>query len=256
MAAAVGAVVTLELCCKLYLVWHRCQRRRASPSAAACGGTAGAQAAASLSSKKAAPPVIDISASASASAAPPASPAAAGGQHVSILSSLQLTPDMLVEMEEQLVGSRNRFVCLQLVTMAREQHAAAVAAAAAGDGAVLAAAARVHVALLRAGGTLVAGALFYPRRLAEAAAGPAGSGAAAVARCARNEEHVYIELLVCSRPRAGHGSALLRAVESFARAAMREATHVRLLSVESAQGFYLAAGYGAPDGHHESCKPL
>lgn len=197
-------------------------------------------------------------------------------------------------LEAELVGSRNRFVCMQLASMAREQLGRVAAAAAAGDSQQQAQAARMHWATLEVGGALVVGALFYPRlRSGTAAAGqesagkgsPAGGGGGAacsppagVTACGAAallepeaasdpalEPHCYVELMACNQPGRGWGSLLLRQIERFAAAHAagalaapegRPLRSVRLLSVGGAQAFYRRNGYGEPDRRGEMSKPL
>lgn len=201
---------------------------------------------------------------------PPQQPA------VRIFGSLDLTLADVRRLEAELVASRNRFVCLQLATMAREQHAAVQQARAAEDSHQLAAAARMHFATLEVGGQLVAGALFYPRdcSLKGGCHGSGSEGAAAAAaagtlqltcasgcRSPANDPHVYVELLVTNQPGRGWGSLLLAAIERHAAAhaattlwaPMPPPRALKLLSVGSAQQFYRRCGYGE---HREMAKPL
>jgi hypothetical protein len=96
---------------------------------------------------------------------------------ISIRSSLQLTAAHVAELEG-LVGTRNRFVCLQLVVMVKEQHAKNQAALASGDELWLQQAELVFLATIAVGGQLVGGALFYPRLPKSGAAAPSQSSAA------------------------------------------------------------------------------
>ena len=167
---------------------------------------------------------------------------------VAILTALDLTPALLAVLEAQLVRDRNRFVCLQFCTMAREACAAAQAAVAAGDAAGLARSAALRFALMQeaGGGGYVAGCLFYPR-------------GAATSQLSPEQQHVYIELLVCAAPRRGHASSLLAAVEAHVAAspgAFGHPTHLRLLSVASARQFWECCGFSEPDKQQESSKPL
>ncbi|GAB4819729.1 hypothetical protein N2152v2_006775 [Parachlorella kessleri] len=90
---------------------------------------------------------------------------------ISVRSSLHIT-DAEVAALDTLVGSRNRFVCLQLVTMVKEQHAKNLAAATSGDTVALQQAELVFVATISVRGQLVGGALFYPRLPKELQASP------------------------------------------------------------------------------------
>ncbi|KAI7838912.1 hypothetical protein COHA_007318 [Chlorella ohadii] len=211
---------------------------------------------------------------------------------IRIFSSLELTLADVSRLEAQLVASRNRFVCLQLATMAREQLAAVQKARAAGDSRQLVAAARMHFATLEVDGLLVAGALFYPRdgsqkdrcdgrscgsaAPAEAAACTAcasphssersnGECSSSGSGCPAHDPHVYVELLVTNQPGRGWGSLLLGAIERHAAAhaatALAAASgcpprSLKLLSVGSAQQFYRRCGYGEPDERKEMAKPL
>lgn len=211
-------------------------------------------------------------------AAPPLQPA------VRIFSSLDLALADVQRLERELVASRNRFVCLQLATMAREQHAAVQQPRAASDSRQLAAAARMHFATLEVDGQLVAGALFYPRDSSRkgwcessgsdgtqqaAAEGQATSQPSTDHRSMRtssaHDPHVYVELLVTNQPGRGWGSLLLAAIEqhaaahaatALAAASGRPPRALKLLSVGSAQQFYRRCGYGEPDEHREMAKPL
>jgi len=163
-------------------------------------------------------------------------------------SSLDLSPALVQRLESELVASHNRFVCLLLASMAREQLgvvAAAVAAAAAGDAGAAARlheAARLHFATLEVGGQLVAGAVLYPRassqkggRQAEIGAaadeaggssghaapsgdgssGPGGSSSTS-SKCGPADPHLYIELITTNQRGKGWGSLLLQHIERFA----------------------------------------
>lgn len=189
---------------------------------------------------------------------------------IEIVSALDLTDRDLQRISHELAASRHRFVCLQLATMAREAHAAAAAAAAAGDQQAVARAAAQRFALLEAGGTLVAGALFYPRAGsssggleqdaarckgdAPASAAAAHAGSSCALSIGGQGTHVYIDLMVTSRPGEGWGTQLLATIEKAARRAGVGA--VRLLSVGPAQGFYARHGYCGPDASKEMCKLL
>lgn len=211
---------------------------------------------------------------------------------IRIFSSLDLTLVDVSRLEAQLVASRNRFVCLQLATMAREQLAAVQQARAAGESRQLAAAARMHFATLEVDGSLAAGALFYPRDgshksgcdgCSSSSAAPAEAAACTACAslrssersssacsgggggCAAHDPHVYVELLVTNQPGRGWGSLLLGAIERHAAAhaatALAAASgcpprSLKLLSVGSAQQFYRRCGYGEPDERKEMAKPL
>lgn len=205
-------------------------------------------------------------------AAPPAPPAAStqlAQPAVRIVSSLDLTLADVQRLERELVAARNRFVCLQLATMAREQHAAVRQALAAGDSRQLAAAARLHFATLEAEGALVAGAVFYPRDTSRkggaASCGTDSTQRPASGSCPEDEPHVYVELLVTRQPGEGWGSLLLAAVErhaaahaatSLAAPSRTAPRAIKLLSVGSAQQFYRRCGYGEPDERREMRKVL
>lgn len=193
------------------------------------------------------------------------------------------------------MSSRNRFVCLQLATMVREQCERNAAAAASGDAEWLRQAQYVFLATVSVGGQAVAGALFYPRPskpssgtslpviTLTARAGPTGTGspqqlsslATTVLHSAGSKlanppaaaaAHVYVELLCSNSPGRGYGSLLLRRIEGFVAQQVQrlEQCHpgagriqgVRLLSVSSAQKFYSRMGYSEPDEHHEMSKTL
>lgn len=205
---------------------------------------------------------------------------------IRIFSSLDLALADVQRLERELAASRNRFVCLQLATMAREQHAAVQQARAAGDSRQLAAAARMHFATLEVDGQLVAGALFYPRdsshkgwcesggsdgtqeAAAEGQAGaspPPSTDHSSMRTSSAHDPHVYVELLVTNQPGRGWGSLLLAAIEQHAAAhattalaaeSGRPPRALKLLSVGSAQQFYRRCGYGEPDERREMAKPL
>ena len=278
VAATLALLIALEAHSKLRLWW---KRRRAAPPGHATKprdeGTAlpPKQQGSHLALKEEArfslppPPVITLTASAGIAALPPAAAPPAppvflhseAGVDIEVFCSLALTSQRLAGLAE-LVGTRNRFVCLQLCTMAKEQHVSNLAAAASGDEAALAKARALHLGVARAEGTVVAAAIFYRRHLAPPDAAPLRSSPAdAEQACSRGLPHAYIQLICTSQPAKGYGSVLLRAVERFVvlnAARPGGVTHLRLLSVESARQFYARHGYrdAAAEGHHEMVKPL
>ena len=103
------------------------------------------------------------------------------------------------------MGSRNRFVCLQLVTMVREQVARNAAARAAGDAAGLAEGGLVFLATVAAeagerAGRVVGAALFYPR-LPKPPVGGAGAACERPPQLSRT-----VSLTVRAGPAAGDGA--------------------------------------------------
>lgn len=86
-----------------------------------------------------------------------------GAAAVSIRSSLDLAAEDVAALERELVGERNRFVCLQLVTMLREQVARNRTAAATGDQEWLRQAEVTFLATVAEGGRVLGAAIFYPR---------------------------------------------------------------------------------------------
>lgn len=272
----------------------RARRRRRAATSAACSPAGTPQATAGKRAGGSA--VIDITATASATQLPappaPAIPAPQLPHSIRFICSLDLTPADVARLEAELVGARNRFVCLLCHQMAKEQLEAVQALRAAPPGpaadAQHARLAAQHFAVLEAGEALVAAAFFYPRSTSTAKGGSRG-GAAPAPACANDDgsartvvagaggallaaaeapsavdPHAYVELLCCCQPGAGWGSALLAAVERFAVQHARGALAVRgrplravkLLSVGSAEAFYRRCGYGEPDQHREMAKPL
>ncbi|KAL4424563.1 hypothetical protein ABPG77_009147 [Micractinium sp. CCAP 211/92] len=91
---------------------------------------------------------------------------------VTILPSTALSPAFVQRLEIELTSTQhNKFVCLLLASMAREQLSAVVAARSAGDQQALAAAGRLCFAAVEAAGEIVAGAVFYPRDSSRKASG-------------------------------------------------------------------------------------
>lgn len=101
-----------------------------------------------------------------------------------------------------IVQSRNRFVCMQLVTMVKEQFSKVLGAAAGADPEALHAAQFMFLATLTAPetNTVVAAGLFYPR---------------ACSKDGQEMPHVYVELICCNSPGKGLGSLLLTHIEQF-----------------------------------------
>jgi GNAT superfamily N-acetyltransferase len=209
-----------------------------------------------------------------------------------LINSLDLCSSDVRRLHSDLAaGPSNRFVGLQLASMAREQLAAVAAAAATGDHGYMQAAAATYFAQLEVEGSIVAAALFYPRSCsnrkqpstcgqqtevvgcafhdsstAQQAEGCA-SGAMSAAACCdeRQDPHCYVELLVTRQPGRGWGSLLLQHIERHARqhaggsmaVGGRALRSVKLLSVESVQGFYRRNGYAGPHAEsREMCKLL
>jgi hypothetical protein len=138
----------------------------------------------------------------------------AGAARAETLPSTLWTPAHLARLADAstgLVRDRNRFVCLQLLTMAREQAAKAAIALASGDSPGLAAARAVFLSTLEAEGRVVGAALHYPRaRSKAAAAGAGGAGTGLV-------PHMYVELICTNEPGHGWGSVLLQHGERAGR---------------------------------------
>jgi hypothetical protein len=129
---------------------------------------------------------------------------------------------LVARLSSELVARRNRFVCLQVATMAAEQLASVSAARAACDARALRRAAAMFLSTLEVEGAIVAAAIHYPRARSKA---PALSAAAAAGEEEEQERdsgglfpHVYVELLCTNAPGRGYGTALLRHVEAFAAA--------------------------------------
>lgn len=102
-----------------------------------------------------------------------------------------------------LVQQRNRFVCMQLVTMVKEQYERVAAATASADVSVLHAARFMYLATLSCptSGSVLAAGLFYPRACSK-------DGTDAM-------PHVYVELLCCNSTGTGIGRRLLHHIEQF-----------------------------------------
>lgn len=158
------------------------------------------------------------------------------------LPSTRWTPELLSALSSGLIRDRNRFVCMQLATMAAEQMQKVERARAQDDPAGMRHAASVFLSTLEADGELVGAALHYPRAASKpkAQAGSCGSqegaaaavvgliggvdkAAAAVAAathvggpCSAVFPHVYVELICINQPGKGYGSTLLQHVEAFA----------------------------------------
>lgn len=148
----------------------------------------------------------------------------AGGARAETLPSTLWTPETVARLSSGLVRDRNRFVCMQLATMASEQLSKVAAARAAGDAAALRAAGSVFLSTLEAGGHVVGGALHYPRAASKAAAAavaePAGkpepAGKAASGGCGGGVfPHMYVELICINEPGKGYGSLLLQHGEDW-----------------------------------------
>lgn len=125
----------------------------------------------------------------------------AGGLVLTIKPSSSWSP-CEVEQVYSLVQSRNRFVCMQLVTMVKEQFSKVLGATAGADTAALHAAQYMFLATLTspASNTVVAAGLFYPR---------------ACSKDGLEMPHVYVELICCNSPGKGLGSLLLTNIEQF-----------------------------------------
>lgn len=207
-----------------------------------------------------------------------------------LINSLDLCSSDVQRLHSDLAaGPCHRFVGRQLASMACEQLAAVAAAAASRDRGYLQAAASTYFAQLEVEGSIVGAALFYPRSCsahqqpctegpwcasshsaASQAAGCPGCGARALAACSKQSDssaaldpHCYIELLVTRQPGRGWGSLLLQHIERHARqhatGSLAVGGHalrsVKLLSVESAHGFYRRNGYAGPHAEsREMCK--
>lgn len=107
-----------------------------------------------------------------------------------------------VEHVSSLIQCRNQFVCMQLVTMVKEQHSKVAAAAAAGDTAAMHAAKYMFLATLTSSSsnTVLTAGIFYPR---------------ACSKDGVELPHVYVELVCCNSPGKGLGSLLLQHIEQF-----------------------------------------
>jgi hypothetical protein len=115
------------------------------------------------------------------------------------ISSNSWTQQDVAQMQ-QLVQQRNRFVCLQLVTMVQEQYQKVMQAISGRESAGMQQAELMHLSTLWAGGQLVAAALFYPRSCSKG-----GS----------HQPHVYVELVCCNTPGKGYGSMLMGHIERY-----------------------------------------
>jgi hypothetical protein len=107
-----------------------------------------------------------------------------------------------VDQVSSIVQSRNRFVCMQLVTMVKEQFSKVLGAAAGADAEALHAAQFMFLATLTSpeSSSVVAAGLFYPR---------------ACSKDGQEMPHVYVELICCNSPGKGLGSLLLTHIEQF-----------------------------------------
>lgn len=146
---------------------------------------------------------------------------------------------LVARLSSELVARRNRFVCLQVATMAAEQLASVSAARTACDARALRRAAAMFLSTLEVEGSIVAAAIHYPRARSKA---PAVTAAAAAGEEEEQERdsgglfpHVYVELLCTNAPGRGYGTALLRHVEAFA-AAHAEPLLRAALDVEASGG--------------------
>uniref|UniRef100_A0A383WH71 Uncharacterized protein n=1 Tax=Tetradesmus obliquus TaxID=3088 RepID=A0A383WH71_TETOB len=133
-----------------------------------------------------------------------------GGQELqlAIKPSTEWGPEDMSRLSS-LVASRNRFVCMQLVTMVKEQHKKVTTAMAAGDTTVLHQAKFVFLGTITAAAadtgapTVVSAGLFYPRWCSKDGA---------------EMPHMYVELLCCNSPGRSYGSILLSHIEQFTAA--------------------------------------
>lgn len=125
----------------------------------------------------------------------------AEGLLLTIKPSASWTPED-VDQASSIVQSRNRFVCMQLVTMVKEQFSKVSGAAAGADMEALHAAQFMLLATLTspASKSVVAAGLFYPR---------------ACSKDGLEMPHVYVELICCNSPGKGLGSLLLTHIEQF-----------------------------------------
>ena len=101
-----------------------------------------------------------------------------------------------------LIQSRNKFVCMQLVTMAQEQHTRVKQALESGDSTAVHKAQFTYLSTLEASQELVAAAIFYPR---------------ASSKDGANFPHAYVELICCCAPGRGYGTLLLQHIEQFVK---------------------------------------
>lgn len=133
-----------------------------------------------------------------------------------------------VERVGSIVQRRNQFVCMQLVTMVKEQFSKVSAATAAGDFTALHAASCTFLATLESVdcGSVLAAGLFYPR-----ACSKGGSGM----------PHMYVELICCNSPGKGLGSCLLQHIEDFV------AANCEAISAAISGSHGLAAGQAVGD---------
>jgi hypothetical protein len=101
-----------------------------------------------------------------------------------------------------LVQSRNKFVCMQLVTMAQEQQSRVRQALETGDATAVQKAQFTYLSTLEASQELVAAAIFYPR---------------ASSKDGAYFPHMYVELICCCAPGKGYGTLLLQHIEQFVK---------------------------------------
>jgi hypothetical protein len=107
-----------------------------------------------------------------------------------------------VQQVSSIIQHRNQFVCMQLVTMVKEQFARLAAATAAGDEAALHATKFIWLGTLTSSHSkaVLAAGIFYPR---------------ACSKDGADMPHVYVELICCNSPGKGLGSLLLQHIEQF-----------------------------------------
>eukprot|EP00877_Chromochloris_zofingiensis_P005238 jgi/Chrzof1/14715/Cz09g13060.t1 len=101
-----------------------------------------------------------------------------------------------------LMGKRNHFVCMQLITMIKEQYSKVQEARSQADVGALAKARFMFMSCLTVGSDTCAAALFCPR---------------AASKDNVYAPHVYVELICSNAPGNGYGSMLLKHLESFVR---------------------------------------
>lgn len=168
-------------------------------------------------------------------------------------SSRSLSSSVCTGLLSQLAegADHNRFVCLQLATMAKEACRKCTSEP---KSAVPAWQQPVFV-VQQAASRPVGGAVFRLRP-------------GALTR----QPEAYLELMATSEPGRGYGAALLRCVEHLASLAIAQLSEragaeaappgsvpcvtIKLISVGAAEGFYARRGYGPPDSRHEMAKLL
>lgn len=128
--------------------------------------------------------------------------------------STQWGSALVSRLSSGLVRDRNRFVCMQLATMASEQLEKVQRARNEGDGAALRHARSVFLSTLEVGGELVGAALHYPRAASKRSpkSNVSGSGGDCGSGSSMGDlfPHVYVELICINRPGKGYGSLLLQ----------------------------------------------